>query len=343
MFANHGLTDGNTLIVFSGVNFGESKQVMIGAFPCHILSSTHDEISCLTSPGEGTNLSAVVIAGDQISPSMPFSYDPPFLSDVFPRSGITSGNYSVTINGSNFGLDATVYIDGVVCRRVFQNHTHLTCLIPPGEGINHNMYMIVGGQRSNNIIWDYDLPTVRVITPNPIDAIGGGEVTIEGNNFGIEKYDIEIYIGNYSCESPSREEDPETQDPKFKCTLRNVNAVVGFTSAFIRVSKQKISIPTEDKMMSFICPFNTYGRIGERCSVCPVGAYCAGGAAEPIALPGYWKLSRRIFVSCLPSAACLGNNTCALVMRMTFLFVLNAMKIIIELICPVTHVLTWLR
>ena len=208
-------------------------------------------------------------------------------------------------------MDATVYIDGVVCRRVFQNHTHLTCLIPPGEGINHNMYMIVGDQRSNNIIWDYDLPTVRVITPNPIDAIGGGEVTIEGNNFGIEKYDIEIYIGNYSCESPSREEDPETQDPKFKCTLRNVNAVVGFTSAFIRVSKQKISIPTEDKMMSFICPFNTYGRIGERCSVCPVGAYCAGGAAEPTALPGYWKLSRRIFVSCLPSAACLGNNTCA--------------------------------
>ena len=43
-----------------------------------------------------------------------------------------------------------------------------------------------------------------------------------------EKYDIEIYIGNYSCESPSREEDPETKDPKFKCTLSNVNAVVGF-------------------------------------------------------------------------------------------------------------------
>merc|ERR1712022_34355 len=101
-------------------------------------------------------------------------------------------------------------------------------------------------------------------------------------NFGIEKYDIEIYIGNYSCESPSREEDPETQDPKFKCTLRNVNAVVGFTSAFIRVSKQKISIPTEDKMMSFICPFNTYGRIGERCSVCPVGAYCAVGYEDDV-------------------------------------------------------------
>ena len=35
---------------------------------------------------------------------------------------------------------------------------------------------------------------VRVVTPNPIDAISGGDVTIEGSNFGIEENDIEIYV-----------------------------------------------------------------------------------------------------------------------------------------------------
>jgi hypothetical protein len=309
--SNRGSTKGNTLVVFKGFNFGELNLVKIGKFACNILSSTHDEISCLTSEGEGANLSAVVMAGDQISSAVQYSYDKPTLMSVTPKSGLTNGNYSVKLYGSNFGLNASVYIDGVLCPRLSQNHTYLRCLIPEGEGVNHQMYIIVGGQRSNSITWSYELPTVRVITPNPIDAISGGEVTIEGSNFGIEKNDIEIYIGNFSCKFPFREEDPATGDPKFKCTLEDVNAFAGFSSVYIRVSKQKIFLPAESKMMAFACPFNTFGRVGEKCMICPIGAYCAGGEVDPIALPGYWKLSRSTFVSCLPSSACLGNNTCA--------------------------------
>ena len=308
---NAGITDGNTLIMLHGQNFGETKYVMIGTFPCQILSSTHDKISCLTSPGEGAKLPVIVVAGDQVSPHMSYSYEPPRLKDVYPKEGLTSGNYSVTISGANFGLEAAVYIEGTICPRLSQNHTHITCKIPRGEGVNHNMYMIVGGQRSNNITWNYQLPKVRVVTPNPIDAISGGDVIIEGSNFGIEENDIEIYVGNYSCSDPKREVDPESKDPKFTCRLSNINARVGYTSVYVRASKQIIYIDAQEKMMAFTCPFNTFGRDGERCTICPVGAYCAGGSAEPIALPGFWKLSRKTFVSCLPQAACLGNNTCA--------------------------------
>ena len=63
-------------------------------------------------------------------------------------------------------------------------------------------------------------------------------------------------------------------------------------------------------MMAFTCPFNTFGRDGERCTVCPVGAYCAGGSAEPIALPGFWKLSRNVR-QLLATGCMLSNNTCA--------------------------------
>ena len=272
---------------------------MIGTFPCQILSSTHDKISCLTSPGEGAELPVIVVAGDQFSPHMSYSYEPPMLKDVYPKEGLTSGNYSVTISGANFGLEAAVYIEGTICPRLSQNHTHITCLIPRGEGVNHNMYMIVGGQRSNNITWNYQLPKVRVVTPNPIDAISGGDVTIEGSNFGIEENDIEIYVGNYSCSDPKREVDPESKDPKFTCRLSNMNARVGYTSVYVRASKQIIYIDVQEKMMAFTCPFNTFGRDGERCTICPVGAYCAGGSAEPIALPGFGNYSgKRSSVAC---------------------------------------------
>ena len=107
--------------------------------------------------------------------------------------------------------------------------------------LNHNMYMIVGGQRSNNITWNYQLPKVRS-TPNPIDAISGGDVIIEGSNFGIEENDIEIYVGNYSCSDSRREVDPDSKDPKFTCRLSNMNARVGYTSVYVRASKQIIYI-----------------------------------------------------------------------------------------------------
>eukprot|EP00300_Choanocystis_sp_HF-7_P019098 c20231_g1_i1.p1 GENE.c20231_g1_i1~~c20231_g1_i1.p1 ORF type:complete len:880 (+),score=119.92 c20231_g1_i1:305-2641(+) len=47
-----------------------------------------------------------------------------------------------------------------------------------------------------------------------------------------------------------------------------------------------------------------------QCSLCPIGAVCAGGNAEPVAAPGYYPESGA-FIACPYAKACLGAGRCA--------------------------------
>ena len=311
----HGPTIGNTIVVINGANFGETQTVKLGSFPCIVLSSTHDRISCLSKPGEGRALPIRVFAGDQEGTNLlhVFNYDAPLLQAISPNFGSTTGNYSVRLNGTNLGIHAKVFIGHKQCHTLAQSHTHIDCLAPEGEGTGHAMYVIVSGQRSNSITWNYELPKLRVISPNPIDAKNGATVTVEGSNFGVEQDDIEITFGGHACGNAERiiAENKPGMFPLFKCKVEPIDAIVGPAEVYMRVSKQILQTTVEDAMISFACPFNTFGSTGEKCEDCPIGAFCAGGVSEPAALAGYWKTGRSTFVQCLPSSACTGNNTCA--------------------------------
>ena len=64
----------------------------------------------------------------------------------------------------------------------------------------------------------------------------------------------------------------------------------------------------EGMLLEVICAAGHYGRHGERCQACPAGAVCAGDDAEPMSLPGYWRVSRQNFTECKPAAACAGGD-----------------------------------
>jgi hypothetical protein len=58
-----------------------------------------------------------------------------------------------------------------------------------------------------------------------------------------------------------------------------------------------------------------YSSMEQICTVCPVEASCAGGFADPIALPGYYQEGRSTFAPCIPAEACpggSGTNQCAI-------------------------------
>jgi hypothetical protein len=48
-------------------------------------------------------------------------------------------------------------------------------------------------------------------------------------------------------------------------------------------------------------------REGDLCAGCPNGAECPGGDLDPVALPGFFPVTRASFVTCVPLAACSGG------------------------------------
>ena len=110
-----------------------------------------------------------------------------------------------------------------------------------------------------------------------------------------------------------------------------MNARVGYTSVYVRASKQIIYIDAQEKMMAFTCPFNTFGRDGERCTICPVGAYCAGGSAEPIALPWVLEIIQENIRQLLATGCMLGQqHLCKWLQRWELHFAHNVTMGVIE-------------
>ena len=64
-------------------------------------------------------------------------------------------------------------------------------------------------------------------------------------------------------------------------------------------------------LVTLRCRAGFHGATQQFCAPCPVGAICDGGLARPRSQHGWWRLNTTRFVRCLPSHACLGNNTCA--------------------------------
>ena len=89
-------------------------------------------------------------------------------------------------------------------------------------------------------------------------------------------------FGGHACANAERiiAENKPGMFPLFKCKVEPLDATVGPAEVYMRVSKQILQTTVEDAMISFACPFNTFGSTGEKCEDCPIGAFCAGGVSE---------------------------------------------------------------
>jgi hypothetical protein len=139
------------------------------------------------------------------SPPFPYGYDAPTITDISASSKPTSGGTVITIVGENFGdgpLDRRVRLHGASadagCASVVPAapHTTLTCTLPPGEGKNLEVDVLVDGQTSAPAAFSYDPPLITDVSPSRAPAASGFPITIYGENFGVA---ATVTVGGASC------------------------------------------------------------------------------------------------------------------------------------------------
>ena len=181
-------TSGNVPITITGQNFGTSPTVTLGGNPVALVSATHSEI-VFTLPQSfsgGTNLPVIVQAGDQISAPSSFSYDlAPVITSISPATGTTQGGYTLTLNGSHFGVSPTVFIGGSFALVTASTSTQVTVIVPAGQGQNREVRLTVNGVTSGAVTFSYTAPAITALSATNGPIAGGTPITITGSNFGL--------------------------------------------------------------------------------------------------------------------------------------------------------------
>jgi hypothetical protein len=143
--------NGNTAgqsITIAGTDFGLSASddtITVGGVACGHPFGTSSSIVCQLPPGQGT-VPIVVTANGERSAVFDYTYGAPAISSVSPTTGVTSGNFVLTITGRNFGSSATVTIGGQPCPVTSDANTTITCTAPAGSAGNLPLVVTVSGQ-----------------------------------------------------------------------------------------------------------------------------------------------------------------------------------------------------
>ena len=72
------------------------------------------------------------------------------ISSVSPTTGVTSGNFVLTITGRNFGTSATVTVGGQPCPVISDANATITCTVPAGSAGNLPLVVTVSGQTTQS-------------------------------------------------------------------------------------------------------------------------------------------------------------------------------------------------
>jgi cysteine-rich repeat protein len=181
---SHGSTQGNIPITIVGSNFGAAsvlKTVTVGTSACPLDgtgANDHDTVVCTLPEGQGAGRTVeVVVAGQSSDPDGSVDYDAPDISSVSPTRGSAAGGFPITISGANFGLTASVSVDGNSCPLTMQSHTELRCTAPAAAaGLSLPVLVSVSGL--------VDVSSIEYVEPacgNGIQDIQVGEVCDDNN------------------------------------------------------------------------------------------------------------------------------------------------------------------
>ncbi|MBX3390683.1 MAG: IPT/TIG domain-containing protein [Phycisphaeraceae bacterium] len=181
-----GPTAGGGTITVSGTNFGSNPSVTFGGAGVIVTFQSDSVIQFQLPPGSGKGIELKVTSGGQSVTTHEFSYSPPFVSSVAGNGGSTSGGHSITIMGTGFMSGATqVTIGGNPCTLGSVTPSSISCLTPPGVGLNLPVAVTVGGQpASGTATYSYGAPSVSGSpVPSLVGTAGGQQVTVTGQNF----------------------------------------------------------------------------------------------------------------------------------------------------------------
>ena len=221
----NGPTIGGTAVTIIGANFGSSDvarddmSVKVGNVPCSKADWESDtSISCIVPPGVGAINDVKIVLNGLSTPGCPklpdgedgvdcaslFRYDAPVIAAVDPNHGPTTGGYTVTLTGDNYGASKTslkLFVGQDACEKsTYVSNTMAKCQVPAGVGITH-VVAEVEGQRSNDAeddtdVFSFDAPKLISINPSEGNPEGGQLVTLQGTNFGHVKEKTSVMLGD---------------------------------------------------------------------------------------------------------------------------------------------------
>ena len=182
---NIGPAAGGIEITLTGANFGTSGTLSFNGQPISTTFYSQNQIKFMLPAGQGLSNAISVNVSGQVSPNAYFSYNAPGISSVTPNHGPAAGGVEITLGGTNFGASGTLTFNGQAVTPTSYTNTQIKFTLPAGQGTNRSIVVSVGGQNSSPIFFDYDRPSISLVSPNHGPTFGNGEtVTLTGTNFG---------------------------------------------------------------------------------------------------------------------------------------------------------------
>jgi IPT/TIG domain-containing protein len=197
-------------IKVNGTNFGSDIPSLTARLNGIDVSSgisfsiLHNQVVIILPAGAGTSLPLTIEVAGQLSNSIIISRSAPVITQI-NESSIPTNGATVLINGSGFGSDAgaiTVELNGQSCTSVMISspNNQISALLPSGTGRNVVLVVTVDGQPSNNFLVDYKAPTILDVNDTSLPTVGG-QVTIEGTNFGDDINQISALLDGIPCDN----------------------------------------------------------------------------------------------------------------------------------------------
>ena len=137
-----------------------------------------------------------------------FTYDAPVISTFNVQNGPLSGGMSLTISGSNFGpggLSQSAYIGDTLCARTdWRTDSSVICTMSPGAAVGKGVYITVSGMMgTKEEVFSFDAPILSFMQLYNMPTTAGGQVTVEGTNFGAYDFTPSVRIESTMCSTTS--------------------------------------------------------------------------------------------------------------------------------------------
>jgi hypothetical protein len=184
-----------------------------------------------------------------------------------------------------------------------RSDTAITFLSVPGIGANRSVTFSIIDRvpsadipnayddlilTSNVVLFNYDKPFITSSFPNPVYMrdLGSYEITLAGTNLGTppnpgeeqwsdEEKSVAVNVSSVACTGAQRFTDGTTQQQKIVCQMEE--KTVGYKNLTYNVAGQLGATNGDSAGAVFVvCGVNFFGRPGEECLPCPVGALCQG-------------------------------------------------------------------
>ena len=209
------------LLSLFGENFGFEKAYLTVSIvsqnsteinSCSIQTVNDDFVSCLTTIGSGTvYVTRSSKQSNQLKytiQEMIFSVDD-YVTEIddylqYPSLFHTVGGDVFEVFGHNIPSSCTVSFGSERCLLNHINSTHISCLVPPGEGIHIPVRIHYQQQILLQVFASYYAPVISIVNPSTLQY-DTEVITLEGSDFGLNPVvDIRgIASGAINCTSMS--------------------------------------------------------------------------------------------------------------------------------------------